>query len=226
MTALVQVDVTEAWRRIKADDVSPTAFVLACVGRAVAEHPEVHAYRDWFGRLVVHRHVDVATMVEVDTKTGAFPLAHPIQDTDLRTVSDLSDELRGVRASPASGRSGRLLLRWGQLAGRVPGLASLVYWVARRSAFVRSGVGTVAISSVGMMIGGSGFVFSVPTVVTLSVLIGGATERPWVVEGEVVVRRILDLSVQVDHRMVDGGPAGRFGATLRELLENPDLVDW
>jgi pyruvate/2-oxoglutarate dehydrogenase complex dihydrolipoamide acyltransferase (E2) component len=61
---------------------------------------------------------------------------------------------------------------------------------------------------------------------TISVLIGGATERPRVVEGEVAVRRILDLSVQIDHRMVDGAPAGRFGATLRELLENPDLVDW
>lgn len=226
MTALVQVDVTDAWRRIMADGLSPTAFVMACVGRAVAEHPEVHAYRDWFGRLVMHRHVDVATMVEVETKTGAFPLAHPIQDTDLRTVSDLSGELHKVRENPSSGRSGMMLLRWGRQAARVPGLASLVYFLGRRSVWVRSGVGTVAVSSVGMMIGGSGFATSVPSISTISVLIGGATERPWAVDGEVVVRRILDLSVQIDHRMVDGAPAARFGATLRRLLENPDLVDW
>ncbi len=77
-----------------------------------------------------------------------------------------------------------------------------------------------------MMIGGSGFATSVPSISTMSVLIGGATERPWAVDGEVVVRRILDLSVQIDHRMVDGAPAARFGATLRRLLENPDFVDW
>lgn len=122
MAAMVQVDVTDAWERIKAEDASPTAFVLACVGRAVAVHSEVHAYRDWFGRLVVHEHVDVTTMIEVDTESGDFPLAHPIQDTELRTVGDLTDELRRVKTNPSTGRSGRLLLRWGRVAGRIPGL--------------------------------------------------------------------------------------------------------
>jgi pyruvate/2-oxoglutarate dehydrogenase complex dihydrolipoamide acyltransferase (E2) component len=226
MTAMIQVDVTDAWERIEADDLSPTAFVLACVGRAVAVHPEVHAYRDWLGRLVLHRHVDITTMVEVDTETGVFPLAHPVQNTETRTVRDLSDELRRVKTTPSSGLSGRLLLRWGALAGRIPGLATLVYFLARRSPRIRSGTGTVALSSVGMMIGGSGFAIGVMALVSLQVMVGGATERPWVVDGEVTVRRILDLTAQVDHRVVDGAPAARFGATLRRLLENPDLVDW
>jgi pyruvate/2-oxoglutarate dehydrogenase complex dihydrolipoamide acyltransferase (E2) component len=226
MAAMVQVDVTDAWGRIETENVSPTAFVLACVGRAVAAHPEVHAYRDWFGRLVVHHHVDVTTMVEVDTETGTYPLAHPIQDTDTRTVADLSAELRRIKTAPATGLSGRLLLRWGSVVTRVPGLVSLVYFVMRRSAWVRSGTGTVAVSSVGMMLGGSGFTLGVMTMTTLQVIVGGASERPWVVEGEVKVRRILDLTAQIDHRIVDGAPAARFGATLRSLLENPDLIEW
>ena len=77
MTALVNIDVTEAWERIEAEKASPTGLILACVGRAVAAHPEVHAYRDFFGRLVTHRHVDVATMIEIPTATGLFVLAHP-----------------------------------------------------------------------------------------------------------------------------------------------------
>lgn len=226
MTALVQVDVTDAWERIKSDDASPTAFVLACVGRAVAEHPEVHAYRDWLGRLVIHRHVDVTTMIEVETKSGAYPLAHPVQDTDVRTVGDLTEELRRVKTAPASGFSGRWLLRWGGAVGRIPGLATLIYFVMRRSVRIRSGTGTVAVSSVGMMIGGSGFGVGVMTLTSLQVIVGGSAERPWVVDGDVKTRRILDLTAQVDHRVVDGAPAARFGATLRRLLEDPDLVDW
>ncbi len=226
MTALVNIDVSDTWQRIEAEKLSPTGLILACVGRAVAAHPEVHAYRDFVGRLVTHQHVDVATMIEVPTSTGPFALAHPVRDTDLRTVTALSDELRQVRAEPAVGRSGRLLLRWGQVAGRMPGLVSLFYFFARRSAKVRSGIGTVAVSSVGMMTGGSGFVIGSLTVASISITVGGATERPWVVDGEVVVRRLLDLTVQIDHRVVDGAPAARFGATLRNLLENPELVDW
>ncbi len=226
MTALVQVDVTKAWRRLDDDALSPTAFVLACVGRAVAAHPDVHAFRDWFGRLVVHPNVDVATMIEVESSTGLFPLAHVVRNTQARTVGDLSQEIHSVKTRPDIGRSGRLMQRWGAILGAIPGVPWAVYAFCRRSSLARRGIGTVAVSSVGMMIGGSGGVISVMTMASPQILVGGATDRPWVVDGTVTVRRILDVTVQIDHRVVDGGPAGRFGATLRRLLENPDLVDW
>lgn len=226
MTALVQIDVTEAWARLEGEDLSPTAFIMACVGRAVATHPEVHAYRDWLGRLIVHDHVDIAVMVEIDTDGGLYPLAHPVLNTDVRTVTQISDELRRTKTDPASGGSGKLLLRWGDRMARVPGLVSLTYRVAQRSPRVRSGIGTVVVTSVGMLLGGGGFALSAPGIATLSVVVGGVSTRPWVVDGEIMARRILDLAAHVDHRMVDGAPAARFGATLRTLLENPDLVDW
>jgi pyruvate/2-oxoglutarate dehydrogenase complex dihydrolipoamide acyltransferase (E2) component len=226
MNALVQVDVTEAWERLSQESLSPTAFVLACVGRAVAAHPEVHAYRGWNGRLVVHRHVDIATIVEVETEAGVFPLAHPVRRADDRSVAEISEELAGVRLDPTSGESGRLLMQWGSRAGQVPGLVGLMYLAARHSPRVRRRIGTVTVSSVGMMMGGSGFGIGTPTVSTLTVIIGGASERPWVVDGALAVRRIIDLTVQIDHRVVDGAPAARFGATLRQLLEHPDLITW
>ena len=226
MTALVQVDVSEAWERIHADDLSPTAFVLACVGRAVAAHPEVHAYRGWSGRLVMHRHVDIATMVEVQTPDGYFPLAHPVRNSEARNVSEISSELRSIRHDPSASTSGRLLMRWGSKAGQMPGLIGLGYLTARHSPRVRRRTGTVTASSVGMMMGGNGFAIGTPTISTLTVIIGGTGERPWVVDGELTIRTILDLTVQIDHRVVDGAPAARFGATLRHLLEHPDLITW
>jgi pyruvate/2-oxoglutarate dehydrogenase complex dihydrolipoamide acyltransferase (E2) component len=226
MTALVQVDVTRAWLRLEEKDLSPTAYVLACVGRAVAAHPEVHAYRDWLGRLAIHPHVDIATMIEVESSTGLFPLAHVVRQAEQRSVSDLSHELRTTKTRPETGRSGRLMKRWGRIAGWIPGATSLLYAVTKRSSTMRQGTGTVSLSSVGMMIGGSGAAIGVMTLASVLVLVGGATDRPWVVDGEVIVRRILDVTVQIDHRVVDGGPAGRFGATLRRLLEDPDLVEW
>ncbi len=226
MTGLVKVDVTDAWDEIHERALSPTAFFAACVGRAVAEHSEVHAYRDWLGRLVHHRHVDITTIVEVETETGRFPLAHPLVDCDTRSVTDLTAELRAIKEKPRSGGGGRLLMRWGKRAGRVPMLADLFYFVAKRSVRLRGRMGTVTLSSVGMMTGGSGFLIGVPTIASTTVLVGGATEQPWVVDGEITVRRIVDLVIQIDHRIVDGAPAARFGARLRELLGSPDLIDW
>jgi pyruvate/2-oxoglutarate dehydrogenase complex dihydrolipoamide acyltransferase (E2) component len=226
MTGLVKVDLTAAWERVDSGGFSPTAFVAACVGRAVAEHPEVHAYRNWRGRLILHRHVDITTIVEVETETGSFPLAHPLVGCDTRTVGDISAELRRVKAGPATSGSGRLLMSWGRRAGSMPLVADLFYFLARRSARLRSRMGTVTLSSVGMLTGGNGFLIGVPTIASTTVLVGAAVEQPWVVEGEVAVRRVVDLAIQIDHRIVDGAPAARFGAQLRELLEHPEQVPW
>ena len=69
MHGLFDVDISTARRRLAEHDppLSFTAFVIASLGRAAAIHPEVHAYRDWRGRLVQHRHVDVQTLIEVPT---------------------------------------------------------------------------------------------------------------------------------------------------------------
>jgi pyruvate dehydrogenase E2 component (dihydrolipoamide acetyltransferase) len=43
-------------------------------------------------------------------------------------------------------------------------------------------------------------------------------------EGQPAVRRMMTLTLTFDHRAVDGAPASRFLARLRELLERPYLI--
>ena len=111
MHGLVSVDVTSALERLRSIDppLSLTALVIAAVARTVAAHPEVHGYRTWSGRVVLPHFVDVATIVESATPKGPFPLAHLIRDADVRTVRQISDELRSVAADQSAGRSGRML---------------------------------------------------------------------------------------------------------------------
>ncbi|MDH3871741.1 MAG: 2-oxoglutarate dehydrogenase complex dihydrolipoyllysine-residue succinyltransferase, partial [Gammaproteobacteria bacterium] len=46
-------------------------------------------------------------------------------------------------------------------------------------------------------------------------------ERPVVENGEIVVRPIMYLALTYDHRIVDGGSAVTFLATIKDLLEEP-----
>lgn len=220
MHGLLDLDVTAATRRLAAHDppLSFTAFVVAAVARAVARHPEVHAYRNWRGQLVVHRHVDISTIVEIPTPQGPFPLVHTIRDADVRDVADLSAELHAVKARPFAGRE-RASERVLPALGRVPGLIRMMYAVLARSTRVRRRSGTVSLTAVGMFAEGGGFALGPLTLMSLQVVVGGATDRPRVVDGRVEVRTVLDLTVSVDHNVVDGAPAARFGAALRELIE-------
>lgn len=51
--------------------------------------------------------------------------------------------------------------------------------------------------------------------------VGRTVEMPVVVDGEIVVRPMIGLSLTFDHRVVDGAPAAQFLKTLITLIENP-----
>lgn len=223
---LLGLDVTEARRRIELspEPLSFTAFVVASVGRAAAAHPEVHAYRDWRGRLVVHHFVDVTTIVEVARADGSFPLAHLIGDADVRSVADITTEIRRVQADPAGSPSGTKLERTRPAVLRIPGAFRLLYAAMARSPRMRQMAGTVSVTAVGMFGDGGGFGIAMPTVATLGIVVGGISERPLVVDGAVEARQVLDLTVTVDHNVVDGAPAARFVQDLRRLIESAAVL--
>jgi 2-oxoisovalerate dehydrogenase E2 component (dihydrolipoyl transacylase) len=54
--------------------------------------------------------------------------------------------------------------------------------------------------------------------------VGAMNERPWVVDGELAVRRVVTLTIAFDHRISDGGEAGRFIAYIGELVEDPARI--
>jgi len=53
---------------------------------------------------------------------------------------------------------------------------------------------------------------------------GRIADRPWVVAGEIAVRKILPLSLTFDHRVTDGGDATRFLSKVARYLEDPALL--
>ncbi|TLP79051.1 2-oxo acid dehydrogenase subunit E2 [Nesterenkonia sphaerica] len=54
--------------------------------------------------------------------------------------------------------------------------------------------------------------------------IGRTLDRPWVVDGEIVVRKITTLTLAFDHRVCDGGAAGGFLGYVASCLENPAVA--
>jgi len=54
--------------------------------------------------------------------------------------------------------------------------------------------------------------------------IGRTTEQPAVVNGQVVARPLMGISLVFDHRIVDGAPAAEWLAGLIGLIENPTTI--
>ena len=53
--------------------------------------------------------------------------------------------------------------------------------------------------------------------------VGAIIDKPWVVNGQIVVRPIMNVGLTYDHRTIDGAKAGQFMQTLKTFIENPML---
>ena len=49
-------------------------------------------------------------------------------------------------------------------------------------------------------------------------------ERPMVVDGAVVIRKMMNLSISCDHRVVDGYDAASFVQALKRRIETPIYI--
>jgi pyruvate/2-oxoglutarate dehydrogenase complex dihydrolipoamide acyltransferase (E2) component len=227
MIGLVEMDVTVARGLLQShcpEPLSMTAYLVACLARAVQSNPEVQGYRNWRGQIVTHDFVDVAVLVEVPTEVRPIAFPRVLRSAHSRSVEDLTAELRAAKREPFAGPPGRMLRRWGPVVTAVPGATTLMYAAMSRSARIRQQVGTVAVSSVGMFGGGGGYAISPPTIMSVEMVVGGLSRRPLVVGEGVEVRDTIDLSIAIDHAVVDGAPAARFIAEFRELVESASVL--
>lgn len=83
--------------------------------------------------------------------------------------------------------------------------------------------GTFTITNVGSL----GGVFATPIINYPEVAIlatGRIMEMPAVVDGKIVVRKMLPVSLSFDHRVVDGALAARFVNEVKRRLEDPDAL--
>jgi len=83
--------------------------------------------------------------------------------------------------------------------------------------------GTCTLTNIGPL----GGVFATPIINQPELAIVGLhkiQEKPVVVDGEIVVRRMMYLSVSFDHRWIDGAQGARFMTDLVRLISNPGLL--
>ncbi|MGH7784160.1 MAG: dihydrolipoamide acetyltransferase family protein [Candidatus Binatia bacterium] len=82
------------------------------------------------------------------------------------------------------------------------------------------GSGTFTVSNLGMFgVDEFSAIINPPEAAILAA--GEVTQRPIVVEGAVRVAPMMNVTLSVDHRVVDGAQAGRFLQEFKKLLENP-----
>lgn len=220
---LIEVDVAKARAFLQehkarsGESLSFTAFIIACVAKAVDENKSVQAYRWGMTRLVVFDDVDVALVIERDIAGEKVPLLYVIHAANRKSFQEIHHEIRAIQARDPA----KSVLGFAALPFVPPVVFTRILYRALRTFpwLHKRVVGTVGVTAVGMF--GKGGGWGIPTAASsLAITIGGLAPKPVVVDGRIVIHEVLCVTLSFDHRIIDGAPAARFTDRLRELIES------
>jgi pyruvate/2-oxoglutarate dehydrogenase complex dihydrolipoamide acyltransferase (E2) component len=225
---LFDADVTEVRRAIRgyrtemSAPLSLTAYITACFARAIDEHKLLHAYRKGRKSLVLFDDVDIAMPIERDLESQKVPIPCIIRAANRKTLSEIDREIRIAKTgeNPQSGA-----MKWLPIWLTLPAFTRR--FILRRllaSPVRRKGItGTAMVSAAGMFGVGPAWGISPPSY-TVSLLMGALTKQA-VAGNHGGLRESLSLTICVDHDVVDGAVAARFGQRFKELIEAATGLD-
>jgi pyruvate/2-oxoglutarate dehydrogenase complex dihydrolipoamide acyltransferase (E2) component len=224
---LIEVDVTRARAHLRehqaktGESLSFTAFLMACLAKAVDENKAVQAFRKGSNHLILFVDVDVLTYIERDVAGQKQIMPYIVRAANRKTFLEIHHEIRAAQVQDLA----KVEVGGAKALQSLPALLFRPFfwifsWIGRRSPQVwKQNWGTVCITAVGMEGKGAGWGIP-PTEPTLTITVGGIGEKPGVVDGQIAIREYLSLTVSFDHTLIDGAPAARFAERLKELIES------
>ena len=153
-----------------------------------------------------------------------YPVLNARLDTERQEIVELDQINLGIAVQGERGL----------VVPAVPGAealttAQLDQEIRRVTAAARAGrppeptAGTFTLNNYGSFgVDGSAAIINHPQVAILGV--GRVIDRPWVVAGELCVRKVAQLSFVFDHRVCDGGTAAGFLRGVADAIEEPASV--
>lgn len=236
---MLEVDVTNAWdmimdNRREGRRITMTHMVAGAIGRAIGwDIPEMNAF---VKRGQVIQRDEVIVTVAVNMHGGKEMTSVKLFDAHKKTVFDIADEIR-TRVSKARSGTDNDTMENKSFMAKIP-------WPFRRMAFLlirfitntlgieiksmglgHNAFGSILLSNIGShgLSVGMGALFpgsKLPAVLVM----GKEEEKPCVIDGKIVIRKILQLSGTFDHRIVDGYHGGMLAHQIKRYMENPELL--
>lgn len=227
----IELDITEAERWCaRAAGVGLVHVVGCALARGLGRVPEANS-RVVMGAARTREQVDVSFVVDI--ARGRDMGAVCVRNADVKSPRDVARELFSGARDLRRGRDGALG-RARAVAAHVP--APLLRVGMHVAGFVAGGLGRpvpwlrVPAHPFGSVLVSSLEAWDVPRALPplvpfahlgLVVTVGAASWRPWVVDGEVVPRRLIELGLTFDHRLVDGAQMGAMIGVVREAVQRP-----
>jgi hypothetical protein len=229
VNALLEFDVTESRRKLSdlrknGTNISFNAWLIKAISRALEKHPEAASFLYSKKKLITFKDHNISFLVEKQIGDQRVPLPMVIEQVNLKSALDISREIEQVKSQMITNKDvvlDKKSTMYERLYYHLPGFLRKMVWryILNHPKFAYKKMGNVAITSPGMMGKVNGW-FIHRSIHPISFGIGSVLKKPAVVNNEIQIREMLNVTLLIDHDVIDGAPMVRF---LKELTKNIEL---
>lgn len=235
----VEIDVTGlehyiSVRRREGDKITLTNFFTLVVARALKEAvPEMNCYLRR-GKVIQRKQIDATVSVHLE---GSKMSSVRLNNADKLTLAESAQILREKITETRTGVENKTM--------RSKGFISVIPWPLRGWVFrviktitinlgipipwlglPRSSFGSFLISNIGTLGLETGYPALFPiSDVAFVLIMGGVVKKPVVVDDKIVVRKMISLSIAIDHRVADAWHGGKLFRYIKTRVKDPATLE-
>jgi pyruvate dehydrogenase E2 component (dihydrolipoamide acetyltransferase) len=208
-------------------------FTMAAARALRFEVPELNAFVRR-GSIVQRQQVDAMVSMLMDgSEMGSVRVNQADQLTIDEFAASISEGIKNAR----KGNTDKTTDMKARIAGipwplrvwvlRFIKFATITWGISiRKLGLTTDSFGSFIVSNIGTL----GLTIGFPALMPISnvsfvLIIGAVDKKPWVINDEIKIRRIITLGAALDHRICDGSHGGRLFRYLKFISKNPQVLE-
>ncbi|BCS85990.1 MULTISPECIES: 2-oxo acid dehydrogenase subunit E2 [Prevotella] len=230
VTGLLEFDVTESRKKIREYNkihqkkISFNAWLISVIGKTIKKHETACSYLIGKNKIITFDDINISVIVEKNLNGTKVPFPLVIEKVNEISVESIAKEISMAKNQNVTPKDIILQKRTGQIARiyyLLPKFLRLLFWkyLLKHPKLAFNKMGNVSFTSIGMMGKIKGWFIPI-SVHPICFGIGSIIKKPTVFDNEIAIREILNLSILIDHDVMDGAPMVRFINELRTNIEN------
>ncbi len=231
ISALLEFDVTESrikLRELKRNGVkvSFNAWLLKVIGKTLDKHRDAAAFLVSKKKIITFNDINIFFIVEKILENKKVPIPLVIEKVNEKSIVEINLEIENSREKKLSG--GDIILNkksgfYERLYYKLPAFLRKMIWrfLLLRPKTAYKNMGNAAVTSLGMIGQINGW-FIHKSIHPLSFGIGSIIKKGIVINDEIKIREVLNMTILFDHNVIDGAPMVRFIKDLTKRIEQGD----
>jgi pyruvate/2-oxoglutarate dehydrogenase complex dihydrolipoamide acyltransferase (E2) component len=228
VAAFLEIDVSSGKEKIKkfkkdVGKISFIAWLIKVIGHTVAGKNATTAYLAGKQKTIIFDDVNISFIIEKEINGEKVPVPVVIEKANTLEIETITKLLNDSKQEVLSNNQiviQKRTTRTEKLYYHLPGLFRRAIWkyMLKHPKMLFAKMGNVAVTSIGMYGKINGWFVPI-SIHPIWFGIGSVMKKPVVIGDKIEIRDIMNLTVLIDHDVIDGASMARFISALNKNIE-------